>query len=196
MQAYMRDRFPFLGIPKPRREQVLAPFYATSKSATARQALGVLTKAFALPEREFHYLGIELVNRRHRVFDTADIVAVLPFLDIHAWWDSVDALRKPIGLWARCHRDHQRDLHERLLSGSMWQRRVAITLQLQWKDATDVDLLADAIIRTVGEQEFFIQKAIGWALRDYSKSDRDWVREFVTTAGLRGLALREASKYL
>ncbi|AYC71429.1 hypothetical protein D5289_05000 [Lactiplantibacillus plantarum] len=77
-----------------------------------------------------------------------------------------------------------------------WVRRVGITLQLGWKERTDSQYLQTAILANQGDEDFFIQKAIGWALRDYSKVNPEWVRTFVANHALSALAQREGCKYL
>jgi 3-methyladenine DNA glycosylase AlkD len=209
MSAYMRDQFPFLGLPRPRRAAIAAPYLKAARHLPPTRVLAVLNETFALPEREFHYLGIDIFTRAYAGFEPDDIAAAVPFIDRHAWWDSVDALRKPLSLWTLAQRrsdasstvsgrgaELHRELHERLLGGSMWQRRVAITLQLQWKQDTDAALLADAIVRNAADQEFFIQKAIGWALRDFARTDPGMVLDLIEAAPLTGVARREATKHL
>lgn len=196
MQAYMRNKFVFLGIPKPQRAALIKPFLTSSKAMTPDDVVATMARLVQIPEREFHYVAIDLFEKRYKDFDRSDLDQVLPFFDISPWWESVDALRKPVGLWTRGHRDEHRGLHSQLLAGSMWQRRVAITLQLQWKSETDTELLADAIVVNLHDKEFFIQKAIGWSLREYAKTDPQWVLSFVSDKKVTGLALREATKHL
>jgi 3-methyladenine DNA glycosylase AlkD len=83
-----------------------------------------------------------------------------------------------------------------LAAESMWQRRVALTLQLRWKEQTDSQWLEQAIVQNIHDQEFFIQKAIGWALRDYSRTNPEWVRNIIALHSFSSLAVREGSKYL
>jgi 3-methyladenine DNA glycosylase AlkD len=78
----------------------------------------------------------------------------------------------------------------------MWRRRVAITLQLGWKHDTDTALLADIVRPNLADTEFFIRKAIGWALRDYAKTNPAWVLDFIAAENVQGLARREATKHL
>jgi 3-methyladenine DNA glycosylase AlkD len=81
-------------------------------------------------------------------------------------------------------------------SGNMWLQRTALLFQLKYKKATDVNLLSDYILRLQGSKEFFINKAIGWILREYSKTDPDWVIQFVQNNNLANLSRREALKWI
>jgi 3-methyladenine DNA glycosylase AlkD len=198
MAAYMRHIAPYLGLKRPVRSNLQKAFFAAVRLEQPAPAdvLTVMTQLYALPEREFAYLAIDLCLLRHRTFTRPDIDAALRFVDATPWWDTVDALRKPVSLWTLAHRNQAADLTAQLLAGSMWSQRVALTLQLQWKDATDRTLLWQTIDRTRHDQEFFIQKAIGWALRDFARTDPAWVRAAVDDLALTGLARREALKHL
>jgi 3-methyladenine DNA glycosylase AlkD len=137
------------------------------------------------------------LERNYRRFTYKDFQMMYPLIDREAWWDSVDALRKPMSLWVKEQRQYLDEVMHRLLAAdSFWQRRVAITLQLLWKEQTDTAWLERAILQNRHDEEFFIQKAIGWALRDYSKTNPDWVRSFLQRHELSRLAVREASKYV
>ncbi|MDR1427559.1 MAG: DNA alkylation repair protein [Bifidobacteriaceae bacterium] len=199
MAAYMRHVAPFLGVKTPARRAATREFIAeVRKSALPPDAvLAAMDALFALPEREFAYLGVDLLGARIEGFGWDGIVqGVVPFLDRNPWWDTVDALQGPVGRWVRGRREYLRPLVEHLLAGTMWRRRVAITMQLGWREATDQALLTQAIRANLADEEFFIRKAIGWALRDYARTDPDWVREFLDAEGIEGLARREAAKHL
>jgi 3-methyladenine DNA glycosylase AlkD len=199
MAAYMRHVAPFLGVKTPARRAATKPFL----TAVRRQPMPVAevtrlaAALFAMPEREFAYVGVDLLDARIEDFGWDDIVqGVLPLIDVKPWWDTVDGLRAPLGHWANAHREHLRPLSARLLAGSMWCRRLAIILQLGWKDGTDRAVLTQAIRANLADREFFLRKAIGWALRDYARTDPDWVRAFLDDEGVTGLARREAAKHL
>lgn len=109
------------------------------------------------------------------------------------WWDITDNLDRTVGIIAT--KQQMLDWAQR---SNFWLRRVAIIHQLKRKSATDTDLLVQIIILNLGSQEFFINKAIGWALREYSKTDPGWVNAFIMTHRdhMATLTVREASKYL
>jgi 3-methyladenine DNA glycosylase AlkD len=199
MAAYMRHVAPFLGVKTPQRRAAGRPLLQAVRRAGLGPAgvMAVVTALFAQPEREFAYLAIDLLKARIGVFENDAIVRqVFPLIDERPWWDTVDALRAALGRWAGDHLDERTDLVEQLLTGSMWRRRVAITLQIGHGDQTDRELLARAIRANSGDSEFFIRKAIGWALRDFARTDPGWVLDFVERENITGLARREATKHL
>ena len=114
-----------------------------------------------------------------------------------SWWDSIDAWRKVFATWVLAHPTELKQVYAFFYQHeNFWYRRVAINLQLLFKEQTDPALLAQAILADLTTEEFFIQKAIGWALRDYSKVNPDWVNNFMQQHSLSKLALREGSKYI
>ncbi|NLW16443.1 MAG: DNA alkylation repair protein [Firmicutes bacterium] len=197
MAAYMKNRFVFFGINQPERRALTRQLLKDSRTAPLDEVLALVEELYEQPQRECHYLAIDLLERNYRRFTYDEFQFMYPLIDRNAWWDSVDALRKPMSLWVKEHREYLDQVMQVLLaSESIWQRRVAITLQLLWKDATDTHWLERAILENRDDQEFFIQKAIGWALRDYSKTNPEWVRAFLQQHELSRLAVREGSKYV
>lgn len=202
MRVYMKDQFPFLGIAQPKRKSLLKPTLIASKQLECEQLLTLITALYDLDEREFQYAAIDIFHENVKRF-SADWYTIVPYLalvDRKAWWDSVDALRKPIASWTLQHKaSHLSSMMKYLLGAdSLWLRRLAITLQLQWKTQTDKAWLAQSIEMNRDDHQFFIQKAIGWALREFSKTEPDWVADFlqVHQTALSALAIKEASKYL
>ncbi|HHW98628.1 MAG TPA: DNA alkylation repair protein [Firmicutes bacterium] len=197
MAAYMRDRFPFFGINKPERKALTSQLLKGSRKIPVRQLLDLVQELYGQPQRECHYLAIDLLERNYRRLSYEEFQFMYSLIDQNAWWDSVDALRKPMSLWVKEHKAYLDEVMGVLLaSASFWQRRVAITMQLLWKETTDTQWLERAILENRDDQEFFIQKAIGWALRDYSKTNPDWVRALLQEHELSKLAVREGSKYV
>lgn len=114
------------------------------------------------------------------------------------WWDTIDSVDKTIGHIALNYPEVNETLVEWSVSDSIWLRRIAIDHQRLRKEQTDTELLEKIIEANLEDTEFFINKAIGWSLRDYSKTDPNWVRDFVNRHRDRmaPLSIREASKYL
>lgn len=129
---------------------------------------------------------------------TADFPAIEALVTSQSWWDSVDVLApKVLGTILTRHPDWLAvKIGEWLGSGDLWLQRSALLCQLKWKARTDVEQLARAIEATRESPEFFLRKAIGWALREYGKTDPDWVRDYVNRTALPGLSRREALKRL
>ncbi len=198
MAAYMRNQFPFVGLKTPARKAQTKPLLQASKTWPTAQVLAAVATLYARPEREYQYAAIALARYHVRQYSLADIQTLAGYVPQKAWWDSVDSWRPLFWDYLSLHPD-QRAAVWQLFFGQadFWLRRVAITLQLAAKADTDVDLLTAAIDADLTTPEFFIQKAIGWALRQHSKVDADWVRSFIAARPeLSKLALREGSKYL
>lgn len=197
MARYMKEHFPFCGVKKPQRALLERPYLKESTTLPVAGVLSEIFRNYRLAEREYQYYAIDLAQKNIQRFSLEDLAALLPLLGEKTWWDSIDAWRKVFSTWALAHPTELRTVfaffegHE-----NFWYRRVAITLQLQFKTQTNPNLLAEAILADVTTDEFFIQKAIGWALRDYSKVNPEWVVDFIQRHSLSKLALREGSKYI
>lgn len=198
MAAYMKNQFPFLGVPAPERKKLSRSLLMESKLWEWPELFATIQFYYGQPEREYQYIAIELAERNKKRLTISQLKALLPLVAQKQWWDSIDAWRKVYGDWCFIH---QADLVEVFAwfygHEDFWFRRVGINLQLKFKEQTDTRLLQQAIEADLATAEFFIQKAIGWSLREYSKTNPDWVTTFMEThKGLGPLALREGRKYL
>lgn len=180
----MRGKFEFLGVKTPDRRRA-------SKSFIAVHGPQVVPDLWAEPEREFQYVGADVLWAKASQLSSTDVEWLGGFVQQKSWWDTVDALAKTIGQVATAQQ-----MLAWSVADNLWLRRVAIIHQLRRKASTDTALLARIIVNNVGSTEFYINKAIGWALREYSKTDADWVRGFVATHELSRLSQREALKRL
>lgn len=198
MSAYMKGKFVFLGIASPARNAIQKEWYAELKSADFDR-WELIDALWDKEQREFQYVAIDLLKRTPKK-DIAlkDISAIEHLLTTKSWWDSVDLIASNyLGSYLQKFPDSKNAVIEDWrYSENMWLNRSCLIFQLKYKDKTDFGLLKDLIRQYQGNPEFFIQKAIGWSLRQYSKFDPDSVREFVTKIELEGLAKREAVKYL
>lgn len=188
MAAYLRGHFDFLGIPTPARR---AASQAVLRELRGSPDWEFVTACWAAKQREFQYVACD--HLRSVPLGAADLPRLKQLVTTRSWWDTVDALVKPIGRAADAGamRDWARD-------DNLWVRRTAILHQLGRKTATNPELLRDIILGNLGSGEFFIDKALGWALRDYSKVNPEWVRDFLAehAAELAPLSRRQAAKYL
>lgn len=203
MQRYMKSEMPFLGVPKPAREPVTKRFLATltlPDAASWRDTVLAIWRGATY--REERYVAIALTrDRRAKPFYDMDALPMLDELIVTgAWWDYVDELAA-YGLGALLERD-PKPMRRTMLAWSkdkdMWRRRSSILCQLRSKAKTDRELLYACIEPSIGSNEFFLRKAIGWALRQYAYHDPDEVRRWVAAneARLAGLTKREALKNL
>ncbi len=204
MKAYMLDQFEFLGIRAgPRREALKQALQGLPKFAGTLDELLVLTHAlWQLPEREFRYAAIDLLAKHHKRLDVKALPHILQLVQTDPWWDTVDGLAGVVGdivLQAKSSQtDVQQHMDACLIHPHLWVRRVAMLHQLGWREQTNQARLFRYALTLAPETDFFIRKAIGWALRDHARTQPDAVRAFLTRHAeqLSGLTRREAGKHL
>lgn len=196
MAAYMRDQFDFLGVKSPERRQLTAPVQRLSKQLSSEELSQWLAFYYQQPYREYQYVAIDLALANVRRLTPEQVQWCVRQVTVKPWWDSVDAWRKVIATWTFQHSTLADFGALFLTADDLWLRRVGITLQLGRKGATDKDYLRRTIELNHADNAFFIQKAIGWALRDYAKTNPAWVTATLATVSLSKLAQREAQKYL
>ena len=197
MAKYMRNRFIFYGIPTPKRKKLYRDFLKEEKRNKIID-WGFLDQCYDDEHREFQYLVTDYLSELNSLLTYDDIPAIRKYIDRKQWWDTIDSLDQVIGKIGL--RDERVDalMLEWSTDEDFWVRRIAIDHQLLRKDKTNTVLLEKIIVNNFGSDEFFINKAIGWSLRDYSKTDSEWVRDFIERYRNRmdKLSIREAGKYI
>ena len=195
MAKYMRNRF--IGIPTPKRKKLYRDFLKEEKRNKIID-WGFLDQCYDDEHREFQYLVTDYLSELNSLLTYDDIPAIRKYIDRKQWWDTIDSLDQVIGKIGL--RDERVDalMLEWSTDEDFWVRRIAIDHQLLRKDKTNTVLLEKIIVNNFGSDEFFINKAIGWSLRDYSKTDPEWVRDFIERYRNRmdKLSIREAGKYI
>ncbi|TJY43208.1 DNA alkylation repair protein [Cohnella pontilimi] len=196
MAAYMKNHFPFLGLKSPKRVELTRQFWKQQGLPPTEELAQVVRELWALPEREFQYIAVELLQRTAKQSEARDIVLLEELIVTKSWWDTVDALASHLvgGLFLRYPGLIPIYTKKWIRSDNMWLQRTALLFQLGYKERTDNRLLFDLIEVCRGSKEFFIRKAIGWALREYSKTDPEAVVRYVTNTELSPLSVREALK--
>ena len=196
MSAYMQNLFPFLGIPKPALMQCIKPYLQNSRKLAFDWEFVRL--CWEQPYREAQYVAIEYILLHEKRFTDADIEKIRELITEKSWWETVDSLDSVVGTIVMKYPDLKETMREWSVSENMWLRRASIDFQLKYKERTDTALLQEIIVNSLGTSEFFINKAIGWSLREYSKVNAAWVRRFLEKYKdrLSNLSVREASKYL
>ncbi|MEK6547095.1 MAG: DNA alkylation repair protein [Bacteroidota bacterium] len=196
MRWYMRDQYPFIGIKKPERAIVFKSIY--KQYGRTEDWFDVCTELFALPEREFQYAAMEYLLKAKKSWDHRIPELVDRWVDAKTWWDVVDVLGPKVLGHYFSQFPEQRDnwVATWMKSPIFWHQRLCILFQLDYKSQTDLVLLSQVILALNTSKEFFIQKAIGWTLRQYARTDADWVREFVESNALMPLSKREALKHI
>jgi 3-methyladenine DNA glycosylase AlkD len=197
MRAYMRDQFAFLGIPTTKRRELSRQVLAGAAGPSEADLRAVALACWQLPEREYQYFACDLLRRHARVC-TPDFLATCRALIVEkSWWDTVDALAAHVvGPIVAAHRTAVSTMDEWSAAENLWLARTAILHQLTYKSGTDPARLFRYCSALAGHPDFFIRKAIGWALREYAKTDPFAVRQFVAVhrARLAPLSVREALK--
>jgi 3-methyladenine DNA glycosylase AlkD len=196
----MKHHFSFIGIPTPIRRKLIKTVEVSAAQQCSEADLLTLTQAlWQQPEREFHYCAIELLIRAQAKLSLAALPVIEQLICTQSWWDSVDTLAsKVVGDLARREPALIAQLDQWQTSPQLWLRRTAIIYQLGWKADTDVARLFQACRANRADTDFFIRKAIGWALRQYARTAPQAVIEFVaqtTHPPLSPLSQREALKH-
>ena len=197
MEAYMKNRFVFLGIRAPDRRKLIQGLMKESKAWSLEELTSQILAYYDRNEREYQYVAIDLAQKNVKRLTVNEIQVLIDLIPIKAWWDSVDSLRKVISDFVKLHPEYfsligqQFEGHE-----DFWMRRVGINLQLGYREATNLAYLTKMIMNDQTTDEFFIQKAIGWSLREYAKTDMEWVKTFIKRHDLSKLAVREGLKHL
>ncbi|NOX87362.1 MAG: DNA alkylation repair protein [Chlorobi bacterium] len=197
-KAYMKNQFEFLGIKTPLRREIQRPFL-TKKHLPLKNNLEQIVKTFwAKPEREFQYFAQELAQKYTDRFEKKDI-KLFEFMITHkSWWDSVDFIApKLVGEYFKVYSGQRNKYVEKwIASENIWLQRTSILFQLKYEDELDKEFLAYIINSLLGSNEFFINKAIGWILRQYSKKDPAWVNDFTNKTPLDKLSRKEALRLI
>ncbi|GAK48282.1 DNA alkylation repair enzyme [Secundilactobacillus oryzae JCM 18671] len=197
MEAYLKNQFQFLGLKTPVRKAESKALIQASTKAELSDIRAWIDDLYHRGFREYQYLAIDLAVRNVKRWQLADLDDFRVYIKEDSWWDSVDSWRPLYGKYIALHPDQKQAVFNLFFgSDNMWERRVAINLQLMEKENTDTEMLEKAILADLKTDEFFIQKAIGWSLRQYSKTNPEWVANFIKTHDLSKLAVREGSKYL
>lgn len=200
MAAYMKTEMPFYGVQKKGRIPVVRELTVACAPSDRSEYRDVVLALWGLPHREEKYVAIAYARTFDQWVDDSSLPLYRRLVVEGAWWDFVDEIA--IKLVGRAlHKERERtepQIRAWIRDEDMWLRRSAILCQIGHKTDTDPDLLADACTANLGGNEFFIRKAIGWALREYAKTDAAWVGGYVDVhrEAMSGLSIREATKHL
>lgn len=194
MAAYMRDQFQFLGVGTPARRAATKALYKRMKGYSADELIEAARALWNCCEREYQYAAVDLLAMYSNRLDVGHLPFLMELVQSKSWWDTVDAIASVVGKVLRYRHD---GMNQAIIHQNMWVRRVALLHQLGWRGKTDETLLFSYSLQCAHEKEFFIQKAIGWALRDYARHNPLAVRTFTVTeqARLSPLSYREANKH-
>ncbi len=195
MAKYMKDKFEYIGLPQPVRKSLAADFLKAAAKLDTTEILALTKALWKLKEREYQYTALDLLLKTKKKWDPDCLQIFLELVTRKSWWDTVDALATRMIGGYYAGQPLPDTMVQWVASDNIWQNRTALLFQMHYKENTDTAFLSDAILRLREKNDFFIQKAIGWALRQYHRTNPAWVEAMVENAALRGIAKREALKH-
>ena len=197
MERYMQDKFRFLGVRGATRTEIYKKYFPEARKSKVID-WNFIETCWNKEEREFQYVVVYYLKAMQKFLKREDISRLKYLIVTKSWWDTVDLLAKVVGSLVIRIEGYDQIMLEWSKDSNIWLRRVAILHQLSFKEKVDEIILDKILVNNLGDSEFFINKVIGWALRDYSKSNPEWVTKFIekNRENMANLSLREASKYL
>ncbi|MFV8327738.1 DNA alkylation repair protein [Flavobacterium sp. ZS1P14] len=197
MAKYMKNNFPFFGIKTEERRRIFKTVWKENKQEVATGSRAIALALYSKQEREFHYCAIEiLIKELKGNYKKEDIQWIENLILQNSWWDSVDTIAKYIlgEYLLEFPLETKKTIERFSKSAHLWLNRSAILFQLNYKQKTNADFLFSECLKQAHSKEFFIQKAIGWALREYAKINPEAVKNFVLNNNLKPLSTKEALK--
>lgn len=196
MKAYMKNHFEFIGIKTPARRLMSKQFMRQHGVKDINELETIVRELWQLPERELQYFAIELLGANQHLWNAEIIELITHCIVQKSWWDTVDALAiectsryfkvySPLPVTAEWNQ-----------TTNIWLQRSSLLFQKNYKQQTDTKLLSAYIENLATSDAFFVQKAIGWMLREYAKTNVNWVVNFVELNALASLSKREALKHV
>lgn len=195
--AYLKNHFVFFGIATPERRQLMGP-YLKSWRQSSKIDWQLLTNLWQTDYRECQYVALDFLKSSQKQLIFEDVERMLPMIQTKQWWDSIDCFDQLLGTIGLSDARVGSLMLQWAEADDFWLRRIAIDHQLGRREQTNEQLLAAIILKNKRETNFFIKKAIGWALRDYSKTNPEWVKKFIeqNKDQLQSLSIREAMKHV
>jgi len=198
MKSYVRDQYEFYGIKSEPRRAAVKTLFANNQLPAIGELPVVIDDLWSLPQREFQMVALDLLIKFKRQLPASMLIDLERWITTKSWWDTVDMLATHItgSFFLRYPIESAEYIERWYGSDNIWLRRTTLLYQLKYKENTDTELLFFLIKKNQFDKEFFIQKAIGWVLREYSKTDADAIVNFIHTQNIQGLARREGLKWL
>ncbi len=198
MKAYMRNQYDFFGLKAEKQRETNRQFLKEAGMPAIADLPELIHKLWEQPEREMQFFGMLLLDKYKNKVDE-DFIQIYEFMiSTKSWWDTVDYIAATL-VGAHFKRfPHQIPVYTEkwMESGNLWLQRSALLFQLKYRNSTDIKLMFSLIEQLSEEKDFFIRKAIGWVLRQYSKTDPETVIKFVESHTLSGLSRKEALKVI
>ena len=200
MKAYMKGKFEYFGIKSPLRKEISKPVLQNCKSLSKAETINLAKQLWNEPQRELHYISMELLFQNlKKVLVKEDIESLEWFITKNSWWDTVDFIAPKLmaAYFQKFPDERKLKTDQWIKSENIWLIRSAILFQLKYKKDTDLDLLFGIILRVNHTKEFFINKAIGWILRENAKRIPIVIYDFIRNHQheLSNLSIREGLKH-
>ena len=197
-KAYLRNQFEFFGMKAADRREIQKPFLIKACLPKKTEAIEIIRFLWLKPQREFQYFSQELAFKYAKISEEKDM-DLFEFMVAHkSWWDTVDYIATKLmgNYFKRFPETRKFYVDKWLKSEHLWLQRSALLFQLKYKDELDTHLMSETITALLGSKEFFINKAIGWILREYSRTNPKWVMDFTEKTALNPLSKREAIRLM
>ena len=199
MTAYMRGQFAFVGIGSPERDALMRAAEAGLGEPSERDLTDLASACWKREDRDYQHVACKILRRHVRVLTPPFVPTAERLITTKSWWDTVDELATHVvGTLVKRNPELGRTMDSWIASENIWLARTAILHQTRYKGDTDAARLFAYCLRRAPDTEFFIRNAIGWALREYAKTNPAAVKRFVVQneAALSGLSKREALKHV
>jgi 3-methyladenine DNA glycosylase AlkD len=199
MAAYMKEQFHFFGVPSPQRRVAQKPTLDELAGASGNELIDFARACWSQDERELQYVAGDALRKHQNALSACHLPSLAELITLRCWWDTVDTLAvHTVGPLVARHPELSADMDAWIDSDNIWLARTAILHQLSYKQRTDAERLFGYADRRAADTEFFIRKALGWALRQYARTNPEAVRAYVASRSdrLSGLTKREAMKRL
>ena len=197
-KAYLRNQFEFYGIKTQDRREIQKPFLVKEYLPAKKDLHQIVMTLWEKPQRDFQLFGQELIFKYVKQFEISDIQLLEYMAENKSWWDTVDFIAYKLmrAYFKQYPEERQPHVDKWLDSGNIWLQRCALLFQLKYKGDIDTEILSTTINALLGSKEFFINKAIGWVLREYSRTNPKWVIAFVNKTKLSPLSKKEALRLI
>ena len=198
MKKYMREQFDYFGIKMNDRRDLCKQYMNSRPLPEGKELRDIVKELWQMPERDFQYFAVELMMKCKKQWKDSDIKLFEKMITQKSWWDTVDFIANQlVGPWLKNNPDQIVSITGKWNnSDNIWLQRMSLLFQLKYKKDTDTDLMFKYIRHLSGSEEFFVQKAIGWILREYSKTDPVAVKKFISETKLKPLSRREGLKLI
>jgi 3-methyladenine DNA glycosylase AlkD len=198
MSKYMLYQYEYYGIQTPRRKELYKIFFAEAGLPEIDDVPVVVKALWGMPQREYHYFALVLLDKFIKKAPEEWIELYESLILQKSWWDTVDYIApQAVGTHYRLYPDLVSEYTSRWIkSDNKWLQRSCLLYQLKYKQDTNTDILQGFILQLNHSKEFFIRKAIGWILREYSKTNPEWVENFINNHELSPLSIREGMKWI